>query len=307
MRASSLSRSRVRRIAAAQDGILGRRQLYRAGVTRSFVRAQLRARRWQRTGRMSVCAHTGPLPRNAQLWRAVLEVGPHAVLDGLTALEVAGLKGVDSETIHVTVPKSSRPRKGDGIRVHETRRYDVEDVSLKTPPRMRTPVAVVHAALWAATDREATLVVLASLQQRLTTVAEVSDALQAVRRDRRRSLLWSVLDEAAGGVHALSELDFARLCREAGLPEPSRQVLKRTPTRRRYLDVLWEAYRVAVEIDGRGHLNAATWWDDTARQNDLVIGGLRVLRFPAAAVRLDPGRVLDQVRRALVEGGWRQA
>jgi very-short-patch-repair endonuclease len=41
------------------------------------------------------------------------------------------------------------------------------------------------------------------------------------------------------------------------------------------------------------------------RQNAMGINGDRVLRFPAWALRNDPDGVLEQVRAALIAGGWR--
>lgn len=38
------------------------------------------------------------------------------------------------------------------------------------------------------------------------------------------------------------------------------------------------------------------------RQNEIVAGGLRMLRFPTLALRLDPQRFVDQIRRALEAG-----
>ena len=50
-------------------------------------------------------------------------------------------------------------------------------------------------------------------------------------------------------LHSLGELDFARLCRERGLPEPTRQAVCKGPDGRVFLDVRWECGLV-VEIDG---------------------------------------------------------
>jgi very-short-patch-repair endonuclease len=54
---------------------------------------------------------------------------------------------------------------------------------------------------------------------------------------------------------------------------------------------------LVAEIDGAVHLRPQTWWDDMARQNELVIGGSPVLRFSFVDIRLEPDRVVDQLRR----------
>ena len=74
-----------------------------------------------------------------------------------------------------------------------------------------------------------------------------------VRRDRRRLLVTEVVGDLLGGVRSLGEREFAVLCRRHGLPEPTRQALRRTAAGRWYLDVCWEQWGVVVEIDGIQH------------------------------------------------------
>jgi len=61
---------------------------------------------------------------------------------------------------------------------------------------------------------------------------------------------------------------------------------------------------VLVEIDGVQHLDARQAWADMKRQNDLWVAGLRVLRFASWLIRGRPDEVIEQVRRALIAGGW---
>jgi hypothetical protein len=120
---------------------------------------------------------------------------------------------------------------------------------------------------------------------------------------RHRRILQAVLRDAEGGAQALSEIDFGRLCRRAGLPTPVRQVIRQDAEgRKRYVDVELASRggkRVLVEIDGAVHLIPATYWSDMARANELVISGNSVLRFPTVALYLDEAVVVDQLRRML--------
>jgi very-short-patch-repair endonuclease len=54
-----------------------------------------------------------------------------------------------------------------------------------------------------------------------------------------------------------------------------------------------------VEIDGALHLAQSRWWEDQLRQNEIVLSGALVLRFPSAVVRHEPALVVAQLRRAL--------
>ena len=63
--------------------MLSQRQLTELRVSRSFVRNQLRARRWVQRTSSVFSTTTGPLSRPQRLWQAVLHAGPTAVIGGL--------------------------------------------------------------------------------------------------------------------------------------------------------------------------------------------------------------------------------
>src|SRR6201999_296286 len=107
--------------------------------------------------------------------------------------------------------------------------------------------------------------------------------------------LLTALDDIAQGSQALSDIDFAKLCRRFKLPEPERQAVRREPGgRRRYLDASWrrrDGRLVVVEVDGALHLAPRNWWDDQLRQNELSLADALVLRFPSVVVRTEPALV----------------
>ena len=105
---------------------------------------------------------------------------------------------------------------------------------------------------------------------------------------RRRRLLSAVVRDLCDGVHSLGELDFAGLCRAAGLTEPTRQVVRTQPGGRVYLDVVWEDLGLVVEIDGGHHALALNVVDDALRQNEVVLGDERVLRCRSSACACSP-------------------
>ncbi|MCD6639669.1 MAG: DUF559 domain-containing protein, partial [Nocardioides sp.] len=101
-----------------------------------------------------------------------------------------------------------------------------------------------------------------------------------------------------------AELDFARLCRERGLPEPDRQVVRKGRSGRYYLDVCWESWRVVVEIDGIHHTWAQAVVDDALRHNEVTLQDAVVLRLPVLGLRVATDEFFEQIERALREAGW---
>jgi very-short-patch-repair endonuclease len=290
-------------LALTQDGLLSRRQLKQLGISRWQVRAEIQACRWRSHGRHSVAVHTRALEGEARWWWAVFETAGNAMITASTALTAAGLTGYKDDEIHVAVLKSRHHHRPWGVVVHETRRLSSEDRVNLGLPRTRVPMATVLAALWARSDRQACLVVLMTINQRLVTVQELHESSKRVRRDRRRKLLQWVILAAADGVRAMGELDFAVLCRRRGLPEPDRQVIRHGRNGRVYLDVYWDKWRVVVEIEGVEHFEPLAVVPDALRQNKIAIEDGVVLRIPVVGLRTQPADFMDQVEAALREGG----
>lgn len=270
------------------------------------VRWRLHSGRWQRPCRRVLVTHSGGISETERLWIAVLGAGPQALLGGLTAARLDGLTGFDDRAIHLLLPACRQVRTNlPGVAVHRSRALGPDDVHpARLPPRTRLARSLLDAAAWSGSDDRARAVLAAGVQQRLVRPDQLEAALGLRPRLRRHALIATTLADIAGGAQALSELDFARLTRRYGLPAPDRQVMRLDRDgRRRWLDAYWDEAHLAVEVDGLWHMEATAWWADMRRGNDLLISGLRVLRFPAFVVRDQPGVVAAQIRDAL--GGGR--
>jgi Protein of unknown function (DUF559) len=279
-------------------------------LTRDALRWRVSSGRWQQPCRGIVVAQSGPLTEFQALRIAVLWAGPGGALAGLTAASLDGLQGFTDRgpcverPIHVLVPVSSPPRRTRPslpLVVHYSRLLGADDIHpLREPRRTRMARSLVDAAVWMATDRGAQAVLAAGVQQRLVRIADLTAIVARNQRLPRRGMITDTLEDIAGGAHALSELDFTRLIRRYRLPPPDRQA-SRTDSggRRRWLDAVWKTARLAVEVDGRHHMDAAQYWADMDRDNDLTVDGYRVLRFPAFLVRYHPGYVAQKIAAAL--------
>lgn len=293
------------RLAQEQAGIVSRRQLRALGLTRWAVEAELRAGRWRGVGRQAISMHTGPLTDEARLWVAVLEAGPRAYVDGESALVAARLSGYQPHAIRVTIPRGAKPyRRMPGVDIRQSRRWDPTDTGPGLLPCARVEVAAVRAALWARSNRQAALLLTMVVQQGLTTAEKLAVELLRIRRDKRRLFVHGVMNDLLGGVRSLGELDVVRECRRRGLPEPSKQVLRRTRHGTYYLDLLWEEWDLVVEVDGIQHSWASQIVGDAVRQNAVSIRGKTVLRLPLLGLRVEPDTFFSQIAEALVAAGY---
>ena len=188
--------------------------------------------------------------------------------------------------------------------IRETRRWSADDLAPTGIPRTRVEVAVVRAALWAATDKQATYLLTLVVQQGLARPESIAVELLRIRRDRRRLLLHAVLNDLLDGARSLGELDVARELRRRGLPPPARQVLRKDHAGRYFLDLYWPELKLVVEIDGIHHTWAENVVGDALRQNALVLHGDTVLRLPLLGLRLDADAFFTQVETAMVAAGW---
>ena len=168
-------------------------------------------------------------------------------------------------------------------------------------------MAAVRAALWARSDRQAALLLTMVVQQGLTTAEKLAVELLRIRRDKRRLFVHGVVNDLLGGVRSLGELDVVRECRRRGIPEPSKQVLRRTRNGTYYLDLVWERWGLVVEVDGIQHSWASQIVGDAVRHNAVSIRGKTVLRLPLLGLRVEPDTFFAQIEEALVAAGWPMA
>lgn len=288
---------RLAAIAAAQRQVATRAQLLAAGFDSDAVRRRVATGRWQRIG-PAVVLHNGPIDELALAWAGILSVQGPAALAGRSGAKRYGLRGFEPGAIEIVVPRGATPPAITGVRWHESRRFGEADIA---SPRglavVRAPRAIVDAASWTPSPRVACALVAASVQQRVVSARALRRELAAAGLIQHRKQLHAVVADIEGGADSLSEIDLVALARRAGLPPPRRQAVRCDRFgRRRYLDADFGGF--VVEVDGGVHLKPLTYWDDALRQNELVLGGDRVLRFPTIAIRLEPDVVIAQLQAA---------
>jgi hypothetical protein len=289
-------------IAAFQDETASRAQLKLCGYDGDAVRRRVETGRWQPVGR-AVVLHSGELTGRNLQWAAVLSVKGPAAVCGRTAAADYRLRGFDSPDVHVLVTARESTPAIEGVAWHYSRRFTVADISSgRRPAAVRPARAVIDAAAWTESARVACGLLAAAVQQRITPVRALREMLEASGQVQHRRVLAAVLADIEGGADSLSEIDLTKLARRAGLAPPLRQSVRLDASgRRRFLDADFGTF--SVEVDGGVHLRPLNYWDDARRQNDLVLVGNRILRFPSIAIRLESEIVVTQLAAARLAFG----
>jgi hypothetical protein len=279
-------------------------QLSRLGVTRALMRNQLRAERWVRRTDRVVGTTTGELTRAQLMWLGVLHVGNGALVGGLTAAGVHGLRNWERDQVTILVPDDWSFDPVPGLHFFRTRRplgvLRAPSSSQGALPVCRLEPAVLLFGGYDRSPRTAQGVVAACVQQRLTSPDLLRDWIVRLRPLRRSRLFQRALLDIEGGAQSLSEIDVRRMCRQTGLPLPARQRPRRDRDGRlRFTDAEWrlnDGRVVVLEVDGGFHADVEHYEDDMRRQRKLTTRDRVIVRCGAFELRHDPESVAADLR-----------
>lgn len=289
---------------ASQENIARIDELEPLGLSRDQITVEVRAGRWQRVGRTVVAAHNATLSPLQRDWAAVLSAGPTAALCGRSAAAHFGLRGWDDGSIHVLVEHGTSPAAVPlPVKVHESRRYGPDDRHpLAAPPMTPLERSVIDAAAWTATPRSACGLVVAAVQQRLTTPARLQREMKAIGQVRHNQLLNVVLADIASDTDALATIDVTRFSRRHSLPDPLRQLVRTDAAgRRRYVDAEFKSRRGAtwlLEIDCAAQLIVGSYWTDPSTTGIKIEDG-SLFRVPAITLYTDEAAVAAELHKVL--------
>lgn len=269
------------------------------------TRARVRAGTWRSYGGV-VVMHNGPLTVEQAEWVALLYCGLGAALAAASAMIKAGVKVDQPPRPQVVIPWWRGVLKTDLADVRRSRLLSATEVHpSRQPPQLRLARATIDAASLARKPDDVRALLCGPVQQRRLLPGQLRDAVGRVGPIPGRGLMLRTLDDLELGAQSIHELRFTRGLRRAKLPQPDRQVWRQHPDGRRYLDCEWDAYCVHAEIDGLAHRLVGQWVADLDRSNELEIlkTGCR-LRIVGFLLFEQEQHVMDQVRRALIAGGW---
>ena len=228
-RANRQNASELWRIAAAQHGVITRRQLQDAGLTSDEIESRIARGRLHRTWRGVYAIGRPQLTVRGWWTAAVLACGPHALLShdsaaalwGIRAMkESATREGARPGDIHLSVVGSSS-RSRAGVHVYRRRELAPEDRALHDGIPVTSPARTLIDLGSRLNERQVEAAVNAADRLGLIDPESLRFTVDARRGCRGVSTLRKLLDRRTFSLTD-SELErrFMRLVARAGLPRP---------------------------------------------------------------------------------------
>lgn len=268
-----------------------------------MVRTRVATGRWERLGKGIYRLGGAPATWRQALLATCFAAGQDAVASHVAAAALHRLPAGRAR-LEITVPKGRRFRR-EGVVAHESARLPAVDLERIDGIPVTTPAR--------------TLVDLAAV----LPPADVEDNLDAaissglVARPRAQWRLDELAEQGRPGIRMLRELIEARapaaevpasvlesalrrVLAPLGLPEPVWGLWVFVGGRWRKLDAGWRDILFGIETDGwANHCGRARWEDDLARQNDLVVDGWTLLRFPYREIEYQPDAARTVILRTI--------
>ena len=283
-----------------QSGTVRRRQLLDLGGSDDDIARLLRRRELSVVHPGVYVDHTGPLTSHQRAWCAVHVHWP-ASLTGLSVLPDPPRK-----IVHVAISDRRSVRRIAGIVVHRTADFDARTDWLKSPPRIAMEHALIDLASASRVDQAFEMLAKA-IYTRETWPARIRDVLAARPRVRHRAVIGQLLDDLEAGACSVLERGYLhRVERRHGLPTGLRQQRFQEANSGGYRDVVYRAFRLIVELDGRAFHNTVSAWN-AEHDRDLdaaVADDARTVRIGYQQVFGGACATAVRIGHLLRAGGW---
>lgn len=286
--------ARIATLAARQYGVVGRRQLLDAGVSRDAIAYRLADQRLHPVHHGVYAVGTPELRIEGRWLAAVLASGECAVLSHRAAAALLGLRPVWRDRVEVSAARSFKYCRG--VTTHRPRR--LEDRERTT--HLGIPVTTVSRTLTDVADVANARVLRKVLEQ--AEILRLDATPEVIPGRRGAGRLARALAEQGPDVPLTRsgvEVRFLEICRDAGLPRP----LVNNSIEGMEVDFCWPAARLVVEADGWGvHRTHAAFQRDRRRSALLSMRGWTVTRFSDADIVRDR-RYVEATLRTLIRNG----
>jgi len=233
------------------------------------------------------------------LHAALLYAGPRAVVTGVDACALLGLRNVPTRpTVHVLVPDHCRYGSTSWLKVERTIRPPAPVLARGIPvsPPAR---AVLDFARFSGDDREVTAALAEVVQRRMASVRALSAELEAGSNfgsARPRRVLADL-----GGVHSVAEAEARMFLRGAGLPDATwnPDVVDSTGRWLGRPDAWFDDVALAWEIDSvEYHLDRDNYAATMAKHTRMTAAGVIVVHTLPSWLRTRSDDVRAELQRA---------
>lgn len=288
-------------VAAEQEGVVTRRQLLAAGVSRETLRWRV-GRDWRLLLPGVYVLQTGLPSQTQRLVAAQLLAGDGAWLAGSTAAALQGLRSCSvTVPIHVLVPAPRHSRRVAWVEIRSTALLG-EPVLQRGPLRVGSLArAVVDAAAATPDERGAQALVIEAVQRRLVRLDDLEHWVDA-RGSAGSARLRAILAEVSAGAWSVPEADLLALLRTSvRLPAVMANPLLTGPDGEALTspDAWFDDVGMAVMVQSRAFHADGLDWDATVEAGaDLSAMRVVVVGVTPSALARDPAAQLARIERA---------
>ena len=297
-------------LAEKQHGVFRLQQARQLGYTRAAVRHRRRRAIWDPLQRRVYRVPGSVRTWEQRLTAVVFASGPVAAASHRSAAALLGIPGFKRDVLEVTTPRPRRHRGERDAIVHRWRPFPPHHLAvidgIPTTNVARTLIDLAGLLHPARTERALDN----CLSQGLVTLETMRVTFDEMRTRGRKgiALMRRLLDARGDGYEATaSELEdrFLRVVREAGLPEPVRQL--NAGDERRWIgrvDFVYPEAKLIIELDGRKtHTAQLDLEADQARDAGLIAAGWRPMRVRVRRLTRAPHLLVADLRGAIRTGG----
>ncbi|MEA2900876.1 MAG: hypothetical protein QOH36_763 [Actinomycetota bacterium] len=296
----------IMELAERQHGVITFELALACGLSEGQVRRRVDQGRWVAIGRGVYRIAGCPTTWEQRLIGLTFAAGPAAAASHRSAAALLGIPGFERRgLVEVTTPRPRRHRT-EGQLVHRWRPFPAHHLTviegIVTTRVARTVCDLAGVLHPGRTERAIDSCLAMGIVTPGTLQATFSDLAS---RGRKGTAVMRLLlaDRSDGYVPPASELEarFRDLAREAGLPDPVRQLdagagddwIGR-------VDVAYPPARLLVELDSRLHHSSKLDREaDAERDRKLRRGGWQIVRFTWEDLVQRPGWVVSELRRLL--------
>jgi hypothetical protein len=291
-------------IAIEQAGMICRAQATNSGLTAKQIERLVISGTWDRVHPSVYRQTSAPQVWPASLQAALLWAGPGAVVSHESAAALWGIRKMSKSVVQISGTRALRAPRG--IQYTRVLHLDLPDIAdfngilVTSPPRTMLDLSGTLSEL--RFERALDDLLLSPVTCRLE---ELEWVLERNKTQGRKGVAF-MRDLVAnrkryGLLESPLESDFEAFRRRNGLPEAEHQwvVLGKDERWVAKVDFAWPEKLVAVQTNGKVHMEERTWKKDQHKNNDFQGTPWKVYSVTSEMLNKTPKQVLQMLRGAL--------